>query len=157
MKKVFITLIACIVALLASGQCKHPVYITDADGYINVRATANSKSDVVSRLSSGSVVYIELNNDRTSWCKVSAKKGGTPIGYIHTSRIAWDWPLSAYINDVDGEFTNIRSTPGGKIILQLPTTRVYLVSLSDFQNGWWKIEELVLINENEEEVPSHFR
>ena len=65
----------------------------------------------------------------------------------------WNWPLRAYINDSDGEYTNIRNAPSGKVILQLPTGRVYLINLSDFQKGWWKIDGLVLINENEEEVP----
>lgn len=65
----------------------------------------------------------------------------------------WNWPLRAYINDSDGEYTNIRNAPGGKIVFQLPTKRTYLINLSDFQKGWWKINELILINKNEEEVP----
>ena len=60
----------------------------------------------------------------------------------------WNWPLRAYINDSDGEYTNIRNAPSGKVILQLPTGRVYLINLSDFQKGWWKIDGLVLINYN---------
>ena len=153
MRKVFISLALCLTALFAKGQCLSPTYIIDSDGYVNVRAAANSKSDIVARLASGTIVYVEHSKDGSKWCKVSVKKGGAPMGYIHTSRLAWDWPLRAYIEDSDGEFTNIRNTPGGEIILQLPTNNVYLVNLSDFQKGWWKIEELVLINENEEEVP----
>lgn len=57
-----------------------------------------------------------------------------------------NWPLRAYISDSNGEYTNIRNAPGGKIVFQLPTKRTYLINLSDFQKGWWKINELITIN-----------
>lgn len=153
MKRIALLVFALFAAFVVYAQCDIESYIVDPDGYVNVRSDANSKSNIVTRLVSGTIIYVELSNDDSKWHKVSKTKGGTPIGYIHTDNFAWDYSISAYIEDTDGEFTNIRNAPSGKIILRLPTNRVYLVTLIDFQKGWWRISQLVHINKNDEEVP----
>ena len=48
--------------------------------------------------------------------------------------------ISAYINDPDTENpTNVRSTPGGDVVLKLETSD-YLLDLSIVENGWFKID-----------------
>ena len=153
MRKVLLSFILCIVALYSSGQCKYATYIIDPDGYVNVRSSADAKSDVVAKLNSGTVVYAAHSNDDSKWSRISMTKGGETMGFIHTSRLAlYDWPLKAYITAPSGEYADICNAPNGKIMLQIPTNHVFLINLIDFQNGWWKIDELVVINNKEEEV-----
>lgn len=49
----------------------------------------------------------------------------------------------AYIIDNDGNFTNIRNAPNGKVVATLSTSESYVVTLLDVKNGWWKIDNEV--------------
>lgn len=87
MKKVIILSFMNLIALVAYAQCDIVSYIVDPDGYVNVRADASSKSEIVTQLNSGTTVYYEYNSD-SKWYRISLEKSGTPLGYIHSSRLA---------------------------------------------------------------------
>ena len=155
MKNFSIFLFIIFATSITYAQCDITSYIVDSDGYVNVRSEANSKTEVVAKLNSGTTVYYEHNNN-SKWYRISLKKNGTPLGYVHSSRLVlWDWPLRAYIiNTKDEHFTNICDSPNGSVILKLPSKESYTLGLSDYKNGCWKIESLELINEEQEEETS---
>ena len=54
--------------------------------------------------------------------------------------------LEAMLTDSD-ETTNIRSTPGGNVVMKLnsgkdDSMKAYVFMLTSPQNGWWKIDDL---------------
>lgn len=87
MRKISILVFLTFAALATYAQCSIESYIVDPDGYVNVRSDANSKSDIVTKLNSGTTVYYEYNNN-SKWYRISLEKAGTPLGYIHSSRLA---------------------------------------------------------------------
>ena len=52
-------------------------------------------------------------------------------------------PFEVYLDDED-EFSNIRATPGGQIVLKLNNQYAsgYILQVIDFENGWLKINEI---------------
>jgi hypothetical protein len=154
MKKLF-TLILSFTTSVTYAQCNVASFIIDSDGYVNVRSDANSKAEIVAKINSGTTVYYERNSN-SKWYHISLKKSGTPLGYVHSSRLyaSEEWPLLAYINNIYDTFTDICDSPNGNVILQLPTEQSYSLELSDYKNGWWKIERLELINYEQGEKTS---
>ena len=53
---------------------------------------------------------------------------------------AQDFSLQILVVDKDVHGTNIRDTPGGKIIDVMPYSAMRLVSISDSQKGWFKVQ-----------------
>lgn len=47
--------------------------------------------------------------------------------------------LSVYLLDHDGDVTNIRATPSGKVIQTLSNKEDYTITVCEFQNKWWYI------------------
>lgn len=92
MKKYSILLILISVASVIYAQCNIESYIVDPDGSVNVRSEANSKADIVANLNSGTIVYYEQNNN-SKWYRISLENSGTPLGFVHSSRLAQ--PMSA--------------------------------------------------------------
>ena len=63
--------------------------------------------------------------------------------------------LEAMLTDSD-ETTNIRSTPGGNVVMKLnsgkdDSMKAYVFMLTSPQNGWWKIDDLWNAADDEEE------
>ena len=48
--------------------------------------------------------------------------------------------LSVYISDSNGEFTNVRNAPGGKVVAKIPTSKIVMLEVTSPQNGWWQID-----------------
>ena len=67
-----------------------------------------------------------------STCDVSleGEESGAPINYT---------VFDAFLSDQNGEYSNVRDTPNGKVISRIPTNRVMQLSLLSQGNGWWKI------------------
>lgn len=64
--------------------------------------------------------------------------------------------LEAMLTDSD-ETTNIRSTPGGNVVMKLnsgkdDSMKAYVFMLTSPQNGWWKIDDLWNAADDEEET-----
>ncbi len=49
----------------------------------------------------------------------------------------WDNSIRVYINDPDPGATNVRSSPGGDILYQLPKDQDYEIHLIGTKNGWF--------------------
>ena len=143
MKKILLLFVLFSATMMAYGQCNVPAKIVDPDGYVNVRQAPNSKSAVLRTLSSGTKVYYETAGN--GWCRIANTSAGNSIGYIHSSRLSDIWTMDAGIYDTDGAYTNLRKSPGGDVAKQLPTKNNYLLSLSEYKNGWWLIESLTEI------------
>ncbi|MCR4604148.1 MAG: SH3 domain-containing protein [Prevotella sp.] len=47
--------------------------------------------------------------------------------------------VSVYIYDTDGPFTNVRSSPKGKVVDKIPVDRSATLLLTKATNGWWRI------------------
>lgn len=146
-KKNIILVVFICISLGTYAQCNVASFIIDPDGYVNVRSDSNSKAEIVAKLSSGTTVYYERNNN-SAWYRISLKKSDIPLGYVHSSRllVSGDWPLRAYIENVEGKFTNICDAPEGNVILRLSAKELYTIRLSDYKNGWWKIDDINLVN-----------
>ena len=87
MKKISLLFFIIFAALGIYAQCDIAAHIVDSDGYVNVRSNANSKADIVTKLNSGTTVYYEYNSN-SKWYRISLEKFGTPLGYVHSSRLA---------------------------------------------------------------------
>lgn len=48
--------------------------------------------------------------------------------------------LSVYISDGNGEFTNVRSGPKGKVVDKIPTSKIVMLEVVSPQDGWWQID-----------------
>ncbi len=49
--------------------------------------------------------------------------------------------LQVYISDLSGTPTNIRATPGGKVVDQLPVGTFATTLVDSPKNGWWRISD----------------
>ena len=49
--------------------------------------------------------------------------------------------LSVYISDSNGEFTNVRNAPKGKVVDKIPTSKIAVLTVTSPQNGWWQIAD----------------
>ena len=145
-RKIF-TSFMLIATIVAYSQCNIASFIIDSDGYVNVRSAPNSKSEIITKLNSGTVVYYERKSE-SKWYQISLKKEGVPLGYVHSSRLhtSNEWPLPVYIDINNESYANICDAPNGSIKLQLPTTQLYTLGVSDYQSGWWKIEHLEFVD-----------
>ena len=45
--------------------------------------------------------------------------------------------IGVYIYDNDGDFTNIRNAPKGKIVFKLPSREGVMIGVDKVVNGWW--------------------
>ncbi len=62
----------------------------------------------------------------------------------------------AYLNDPDDSGTNIRKSPGGEVVLVLVTDDLnfeYFFTLTESQNGWFKVKSPIGGMENDFEIP----
>lgn len=77
-------------------------FISDPDGYTNVRKEKSTSSDILQRIKSGEVV--EVLDNSGDWYLVKTKAGNT--GYIHKSRIkiSNEKPISANIDKKISQF-----------------------------------------------------
>lgn len=58
-------------------------YVSDSDGYSNLREKASSNSKIIQKVNSGNNVEVLEKND--DWWKISTEEGN--VGYVHKSRI----------------------------------------------------------------------
>jgi len=61
------------------------------------------------------------------------------ISLLLFSIAASDQGLGVYILDYDGDFTNIRNAPKGKIVFKLPARDGVMIDVDKVVNGWWHI------------------
>ena len=54
--------------------------------------------------------------------------------------IGYAQSLSVYISDSNGEFTNVRNAPNGKVVAKIPTSKIVVLDVTSPQNGWWQID-----------------
>ena len=47
--------------------------------------------------------------------------------------------LGVYILDYDGDYTNVRNAPKGKIVFKLPARDGVMIDVDKIENGWWHI------------------
>ncbi len=47
--------------------------------------------------------------------------------------------IGVYIYDNDGDFTNIRNAPKGKIVFKLPSREGVMIGVDKVVNGWWHL------------------
>lgn len=125
MKKLIIFSFIILAAQVVHAQCDVVTYIVDPDGYVNVRSSASSKSEIVTQLNSGTTVYYEYNNN-SKWYRISLEKGGTPLGYVHSSRLA---PVESMDSSVpamssDPSAINLVLTEPGSIVKYLPMDKL---------------------------------
>lgn len=123
MKKIVLLVLSIFVALVSYAQCDIAAYIVDPDGYVNVRSDANSKSEIVTKLNSGTTVYYEYNSN-SKWYRISLEKAGAPLGYIHSSRLTPVTSANPVDNSVDGSALNIVVKEPGNILKYLPLDRL---------------------------------
>lgn len=123
MKRISLLVFTIFVALVTYAQCDIAADIVDPDGYVNVRYDANSKADVVARLYSGTTVYYEYNSD-SKWYRVSLIKAGTPLGYVHSSRLELETSSSPADYSDDASAFNIVVTEPGNILKYLPMDKL---------------------------------
>lgn len=77
-------------------------YISDLDGYTNLRKEKSTSSDILQRIKSGGTV--EVLDNTGDWYLVKTKEGKT--GYIHKSRVKTsnEKPISANIDKKTSQF-----------------------------------------------------
>jgi len=51
--------------------------------------------------------------------------------------------VSVYIIDADGPVTNVRNSPGGKVVATLSTSESFVVGLISHKGKWWRIDNCV--------------
>lgn len=50
---------------------------------------------------------------------------------------------SVYMMITDSDaVTNVRSAPNGKVVMTLPDTCSYMLTLTEPSNGWWRVEDI---------------
>lgn len=47
--------------------------------------------------------------------------------------------IGVYILDNDGDFTNVRNAPKGKVVFKLPAREGVMIGVDKMVNGWWRI------------------
>lgn len=65
--------------------------------------------------------------------------------------------LDVYLDDPDDSGTNIRNSPGGKVVLQLVRADAdaeFFLTLSQAQDGWFKIKNPIGSMEEDVEIPN---
>ncbi len=106
-------------------------------GYVNLRSGPSLESSVVTRVTSGSTVYVQQNYN--GWCYVQASIGGTTVyGYMYETFL--DSGLStATVTTRNGGKVNVRSGPGSSYSSLGKLASGTQVSVLLKGNGWYKI------------------
>lgn len=76
---------------------------------------------------------------------IENNKGGSEIVEYNTVGLNknCDVALDAYIDDPSKTATNIRKTPGGEVVLQLPYGKDdYFLTIVDQKDGWFKVSSI---------------
>ena len=60
--------------------------------------------------------------------------------------------LRVYIQDTNGKYTNLRSTPNGKLVRKLSTQRTIILEVKDPRDGWWEIGNYIFDCDEEKEI-----
>ncbi|RUL59693.1 SH3 domain-containing protein [Prevotella koreensis] len=60
--------------------------------------------------------------------------------------------LTVFIHDTNGKYTNLRSTPNGKIVKKLSTKGTFILEVEDPRNGWWEIDDDIFDCDEEKEI-----
>ena len=47
--------------------------------------------------------------------------------------------LTVFIVDNDGDWTNLRNAPKGKVVYKLPAHEGVMINIEHVENGWWKL------------------
>lgn len=124
MKRIALLVFALFAAFVVYAQCDIESYIVDPDGYVNVRSNANSKADIVAKLDAGITVYYEYTSD-SKWYRISLENGGTPLGYVHSSRLATPEKSAVSTTDsADKSALNIIVKEPGNILKYLPMDKL---------------------------------
>ncbi len=123
MKRIALLVFALFAAFVVYAQCDIESYIVDPDGYVNVRSDANSKAAIVTKLNSGTTVYYEYNSN-TKWCRIALEKSGTPLGYIHSSRLASAKSTDSADDSANNSAFNIFVKEPGNILKYLPMDKL---------------------------------
>lgn len=55
--------------------------------------------------------------------------------------VGYGQSLSVYISDSNGEFTNVRNGPKGKVVGKIPTSKIVMLTVVSPKDGWWQIDE----------------
>lgn len=59
---------------------------------------------------------------------------------IFSMGIGYCQVIDAFLNDNDGQYTNIRNAPNGTIVGKIPTSHSVEFILKTPKNGWWRID-----------------
>ena len=60
--------------------------------------------------------------------------------------------IDAFINDNDGQYTNIRNAPKGNVVSMIPTSHIVSLCIEKPKNGWWQICGIDDMDENLDEM-----
>lgn len=127
MKRISLLVFTIFAALVTNAQCDIAAYIFDFDGYVNVRSDANSKADIVAKLDTGTIVYYEYNRN-SIWYRISLERNGTPLGFVHSTRLAparsVDSAGNSADNSADACAYNIVVKEPGNILKYLPMDKL---------------------------------
>lgn len=47
--------------------------------------------------------------------------------------------IGVYVLDLDGDWTNVRNAPKGKIVGKLPAREGVMIDIDQLKNGWWRL------------------
>ena len=123
MKRIALLVFALFAAFVVYAQCDIESSIVDPDGYVNVRSDANSKANIVTTLNSGTTVYYEYNSN-SKWYRISLEKSGSPLGYVHSSRLAPAMTTDSADNSATNSTLNIVVKEPGNILKYLPMDKL---------------------------------
>jgi len=123
MKRIALLVFALFAAFVVYAQCDIESYIVDPDGYVNVRSNANSKANIVTTLNSGTTVYYEYNSN-SNWYRIALEKFGTPLGYIHSSRLVSAKSTDSADDSATNSTLNIVVKEPGNILKYLPMDKL---------------------------------
>ena len=91
-------------------------------------------------------------DDKNKKSSVPKELASTPISNNCTPST-----LEVYLNDIDESGTNIRQSPGGKVVMQLVKGDIddeFFITLTQAQKGWFKIKSPIGGMEEDVEIPN---
>lgn len=136
---------ASLMAFFNANAQKYYGYVSDPDGYTNIRSSASSKSSIVGTYRSGDYLY--YTPAKNGWCKVyTSTSSNSFMGYMHSSRIVRvdpnrnyqeeldDTPnlRQGYIVDPTDNYVNVRTGPGSKYAI---STHLYVGTFVYYEKG----------------------
>lgn len=140
----FLFFLLLLTAMTINAQ-KYYGYVSDPDGYTNIRSGASSKASIVRTYASGDYLY--YTPVKNGWSKVySGTSSSTFMGYMHTSRIVRvdpnrnyyeeldDTPnlSQGYIVDPSDKYVNVRTGPGSNYSI---CTHLYVGTFVYYERG----------------------